>query len=127
MTDSFQTSDLRSELEVHFADVKCSSLDPSLHHENVARSGEQVAYAESGSSENIAGTRYHIGGLIWNLPRQRKIEDYSLFWIGSENSAFANVVLTFNCCEIGAWIAMFCIEVILLATLLNFIVCAHLL
>ncbi|XP_022158398.1 2-(3-amino-3-carboxypropyl)histidine synthase subunit 2 isoform X2 [Momordica charantia] len=100
VTDSFQTSDLRSELEVHFADVKCSSLDPSLHHENVARSGEQVAYAESGSSENIAGTRYHIGGLIWNLPRQRKIEDYSLFWIGSENSAFANVVLTFNCCEI---------------------------
>jgi len=29
------------------------------------------------------------------------MEDYSLFWIGHDNSAFANVVLTFNVCEIG--------------------------
>ncbi|KAG7029112.1 2-(3-amino-3-carboxypropyl)histidine synthase subunit 2 [Cucurbita argyrosperma subsp. argyrosperma] len=100
LLDSFQTSGLTSELEVHFADVKCSSLDPSSHNENVARGGEQVTNAESGSSENIAGTRHHIGSLFWDLPRERRMEDCSIFWIGSENSAFANVVLTFNGCEI---------------------------
>lgn len=102
LLDSFQTDSSMSKLEVHFADVKCSSLDPYSHHENVARGREQVANAESGSSENIAGTRYHIGGLFWDLPRERRMEDYSLFWIGAESSAFANVVLTFNSCEIGA-------------------------
>lgn len=102
LLDSFQTSGLTSELEVHFADVKCSSLDPSSHNENVARGGEQVTNAESGSSENIAGTRHHIGSLFWDLPRERRMEDCSIFWIGSESSAFANVVLTFNGCEIGA-------------------------
>ncbi|XP_038877053.1 2-(3-amino-3-carboxypropyl)histidine synthase subunit 2 isoform X1 [Benincasa hispida] len=100
LLDSFQTSSLGPELEVHFADVKCSSLDPSSHHENVVKGGEQVANDESGSSENIAGARHHIGGLFWELPRERRMEDCSLFWIGSENSAFANVVLTFNGCEI---------------------------
>lgn len=104
LLDSFQTNGSGSELEVHFADVKCSSLDPSSHHDNVAKGGEQVASAESGNSENMAEARHHIGGLFWELPRERRMEDCSLFWIGSENSAFANVVLTFNGCEIGACI-----------------------
>ncbi|XP_008454038.1 uncharacterized protein LOC103494584 isoform X1 [Cucumis melo] len=100
LLDSFQTSSLGSELEVHFADVKCSSLDPSPYQENVVKGGEQASNAESGSSENIAGARHHIGGLFWELPKERRMEDCSLFWIGSDNSAFANVVLTFNGCEI---------------------------
>nr|TKW11614.1 hypothetical protein SEVIR_6G243500v2 [Setaria viridis] len=29
-----------------------------------------------------------------------KMEDYLIFWIGQDNSAFANIVLTFNKCEI---------------------------
>ncbi|KAK4385994.1 2-(3-amino-3-carboxypropyl)histidine synthase subunit [Sesamum angolense] len=43
---------------------------------------------------------YKVGGLSWTLPQGRKMEDYLLFWIGLENPAFANVVLTFNSCEI---------------------------
>lgn len=127
LLDSFQTSSLGSELEVHFADVKCSSLDPSPHHENVVKGGEQASNAESGSSESIAGARHHIGGLFWELPKERRVKDCSLFWIGSENSAFANVVLTFNGCEIGAWIIMICIEFILLAMMLNIILLLFLL
>lgn len=127
LLDSFQTNGSGSELEVHFADVKCSSLDLSSHHDNVAKGGEQVASAESGNSENMAEARHHIGGLFWELPRERRMEDCSLFWIGSENSAFANVVLTFNGCEIGACIGMFYIEFILLATMLNIILLPFLL
>ncbi|GER55411.1 diphthamide biosynthesis protein 2 [Striga asiatica] len=47
------------------------------------------------------GQNYNFGGLSWRLPQGRKMEDYLLFWIGSEDTAFANVVLTFNSCEIG--------------------------
>ncbi|CAH8269180.1 unnamed protein product [Arabidopsis lyrata] len=43
---------------------------------------------------------YRLGGLTWDLPEGSKIEDYLLFWIGSDSSAFANVVLTFNGCDI---------------------------
>ena len=52
-------------------------------------------------SNGASGTRYNIGGLTWNLPDGQNMEDYLLFWIGPDNSAFANVVLTFNACEIG--------------------------
>ncbi|KAH9783253.1 2-(3-amino-3-carboxypropyl)histidine synthase subunit 2 [Citrus sinensis] len=45
-------------------------------------------------------TRHTIGGLVWNIPDRKKMEEHLLFWIGSDNSAFANVVLTFNGCEI---------------------------
>ncbi|KAJ4848658.1 hypothetical protein Tsubulata_037819 [Turnera subulata] len=41
-----------------------------------------------------------IGGLTWDLPSGQEVEDYLLFWIGSDNSAFENVVLTFNGCKI---------------------------
>ncbi|GJV70508.1 2-(3-amino-3-carboxypropyl)histidine synthase subunit 2, partial [Tanacetum coccineum] len=44
--------------------------------------------------------KYRIGGLVWNLEEGQSMEDYSLFWIGPDNSAFANVVLTFNGCDI---------------------------
>ncbi|KMT00943.1 hypothetical protein BVRB_9g222090 [Beta vulgaris subsp. vulgaris] len=45
-------------------------------------------------------TSYNIGGLTWSLSHGQQIEDYLIFWIGPENSAFSNAVLTFNACEI---------------------------
>uniref|UniRef100_A0A0R0HCD5 2-(3-amino-3-carboxypropyl)histidine synthase subunit 2 n=1 Tax=Glycine max TaxID=3847 RepID=A0A0R0HCD5_SOYBN len=47
-----------------------------------------------------SGTVYSIGGLAWKLPEGQSMDDYLLFWIGHDDSAFANVVLTFNACEI---------------------------
>ncbi|KAL5718444.1 hypothetical protein ACHQM5_011345 [Ranunculus cassubicifolius] len=49
---------------------------------------------------SLAGNKYSIGGLTWELPEGRSIEEYMIFWIGSDNAAFANVVLTFNSNEI---------------------------
>ena len=45
--------------------------------------------------------KYSLGGVTWNISPQEKMEDYIIFWIGQDNSAFANIVLTFNKCEIG--------------------------
>ena len=45
--------------------------------------------------------KYNLGGVTWNISAQEKMEDYLIFWIGQDNSAFANIVLIFNKCEIG--------------------------
>ncbi|EYU30525.1 hypothetical protein MIMGU_mgv1a005439mg [Erythranthe guttata] len=71
-----------------FADVICSFISPS----ETCQPASQVGPVDS--------QNYSIGGLTWRLPEGRKMEDYSLFWIGSDNPAFSNVVLTFNSCEI---------------------------
>lgn len=54
------------------------------------------------SNASSDGAIYRIGGLTWKLPEGQSMEDYLLFWIGLDNSAFSNVVLTFNACEIGS-------------------------
>nr|XP_009790015.1 PREDICTED: diphthamide biosynthesis protein 2 isoform X2 [Nicotiana sylvestris] len=43
---------------------------------------------------------YRIGGLTWSLPVGHRIEDYLLFYVGSDDSAFANISMTYNTCEI---------------------------
>ncbi|EEF31794.1 diphteria toxin resistance protein 2, dph2, putative [Ricinus communis] len=87
--------------ELHFADVMCSAINPSNNQkksdEPARLIGDCVATNDVGEA---AGCRHKIGGLIWDLSRGQRMEDYLLVWIGSGNSAFANVVLTFNGCEI---------------------------
>ncbi|XP_073140500.1 uncharacterized protein [Henckelia pumila] len=82
-----------------FADAKCSVIIPyeaSGPRNQLRQSDSQVA-GECFSKGN--GLDYTMGGLRWRLPEGRKMEDYLLFWIGLNNPAFANVLLTFNSCE----------------------------
>lgn len=85
--------------EFLFADARCSSISPS------EASGPQNQF---GSSHNQVDDEcfskgtvldYNMGGLSWRLPEGQKMEDYLLFWIGLDNPAFTNVLLTFNSCE----------------------------
>lgn len=79
------------------ADVLCTSMDPC---KDFTFSNNH----DKGTSNKICstktGTRYSIGGLSWELPEHKKIEDYVLFWVGPDNAALANILLTFNRCEI---------------------------
>ncbi|XP_071914293.1 uncharacterized protein [Coffea arabica] len=51
-------------------------------------------------SSQKTDTKFRLGGLGWSLPEGHRMEDYLLFWIGLDNSAFTNFILTFNSCEI---------------------------
>lgn len=94
------SSDLKS--EVHFADVPSPYMFPSKNVKNLNGLQEPASGCSNNtSSDGASGTIYSIGGLTWKLPEGQSMEDYLLFWIGLDNSAFANVVLTFNACEIG--------------------------
>lgn len=85
----------------HFADVMCSFMHPSKDHKNPGGlPGPFSSHAADDSIGTATSAWYNIGGLIWDLSEGHKMEEYLLFWIGSDNSAFANVVLTFNGCEI---------------------------
>lgn len=105
---------------LNYAEVICSIMNPSDYDK--ALKGElesSSSYASNGDllkcvngsiipspnhskqTTSITITSYNLGGLTWNLPLEHNIEDYLLFWIGQDNSAFANVVLTFNNCKIG--------------------------
>nr|KJB62422.1 hypothetical protein B456_009G416000 [Gossypium raimondii]KJB62423.1 hypothetical protein B456_009G416000 [Gossypium raimondii] len=90
----------RTKLELIFADVMCSIINPLEDH----RKSDGFGYLGSCSSVNslsaATGTRCSLGGLIWDLLEGRRMEDYLLLWIGPDNSTFSNVVLTFNGCEI---------------------------
>lgn len=90
--------------EVVFADVVCSIMDPLNSSKNSNDLSEMAGGClSSDSSVTGTSTKYSIGGLTWNLPDGHRMEDYLLFWIGTDNSAFSNVVLTFSSCEIGRW------------------------
>lgn len=87
-------------LELLYADVCSSVVSPS----EISTSANKIIIGSQGVHECPAeesGQSHNIGGLSWRIPQGRKMEDYLLFWIGSDNQAFANVVLTFNNCEIG--------------------------
>ncbi|XP_023741951.1 uncharacterized protein LOC111890018 isoform X2 [Lactuca sativa] len=75
--------------KLHFADVMSQAMIPSPS-------------PTKGSEMNgdAATTTYRIGGLFWSLNEGHTMDDYSLCFIGPDNSAFANLVLTFNACEI---------------------------
>lgn len=91
-----------SRLDIHYADVICSIMNPAGKSETSDEHLESISILNSdGCSGKTTGMSYKIGGLGWCIPEGSRIEDYTIFWIGSDNSAFANVVLTFNGCEIG--------------------------
>ncbi|XP_061991126.1 uncharacterized protein LOC133709410 [Rosa rugosa] len=95
--------------EVQFANVMCSVMNPS---KDPQVSNDIVGAADGLTSSNsfgtVSGNVYRIGGLVWELPEGCKMEDYLLFWIGSDNSAFANIVLTYSGCEIVRYDASEC-------------------
>jgi len=80
--------------DVHFADFPSSVMFPSKDIRKI----KELQEPASGCNGE---TPYSIGGLTWKLPEGQSMDDYLLFWIGLDDSAFANVVLTFNTCEIG--------------------------
>ncbi|KAJ9542913.1 hypothetical protein OSB04_029419 [Centaurea solstitialis] len=89
-----------SRFELHFADVMSQAMIPEKSSETSGQSGLLSSSTSNGDCVDAVGKTYRIGGLHWSLEEGLNMEDYSLFWIGPDNSAFANVVLTFNGCEI---------------------------
>ncbi|XP_042501295.1 2-(3-amino-3-carboxypropyl)histidine synthase subunit 2 isoform X2 [Macadamia integrifolia] len=92
---------------IHYADVLCSVMNPTKYHatsntqlqsSDCLNANRDCAHCDQVDS-GAFGTSYTIGGLTWNLPEGHKVEDCMLFWIGSDNAAFANVVLTYNRCD----------------------------
>lgn len=82
LQDIKEASKSLSKFELHFADAMSQSMIPTK------------------TCETNATRSYRLGGLVWSLKEGHNMDDYSLFWIGPDNPAFANVVLTFNTCEI---------------------------
>ncbi|XP_042043952.1 2-(3-amino-3-carboxypropyl)histidine synthase subunit 2-like [Salvia splendens] len=97
--DVSSISESTSMLELLYADVCCSVVTPSetCTSANQIGAGSQVVQ-ECPADESVQS--YNIGGLSWKIPQGQKMEDYLVFWIGSDGPACANVVLTFNNCEI---------------------------
>lgn len=91
-----------SGLEIQFAETMGSDMNPSETHKISNGCMEPAGlFIDDKRFQTVAGNRFNIGGLVWELREGHKMEDYLLFWIGPDNSAFANAVLTFNGCEIG--------------------------
>ena len=102
MLESSKLNGSTSNLEFHFADVMSSVMNPSKDCiTSTGLLGSTGNFTANEGFVKATGTRYNIGGLVWNLPEGHRMEDYLLVWIGADNSAFANVVLTFNGCDIG--------------------------
>lgn len=87
-------------IELLYADVCCSVVSPTETCTSVDQTGVGSRVINECPAEE-SGQNYNIGGLSWRLPQGQTMEDYLLFWIGLDNPAFANVVMTFNSCEIG--------------------------
>ncbi|XP_051179641.1 uncharacterized protein [Lolium perenne] len=95
--------------EIQYADVMCSEMSPSSSptaEEQCPQSNESTHNDDLAnfvnSCCNVEGSmrKYNLGGLTWSISIDEKIDDYLLYWIGEDNSAFANVALTFNKCDI---------------------------
>ena len=101
--EALKLSTSSSKLDISCASVLSSAVTPpkdqntSIGHIEVANN---LLDCHEASNANVHKS-YNISGLTWSLPNDRRIEDYLVFWIGPDNSAFANIVLTFNTCEIG--------------------------
>jgi diphthamide biosynthesis protein 2 len=107
-----------SNLEVQYADVLCSVMSPSSSSSvgdefpqlsgtscsgGLSIDSDAATFLNNHSTmEQSSSTRkYSLGGVTWDISAEDNMEDYFLFWIGQDNSAFMNIVLTFNKCEIG--------------------------
>ncbi|KAK4476687.1 hypothetical protein RD792_015847 [Penstemon davidsonii] len=83
-----------------YADVSGSVMSPAEASTAANQLGLVDSHVVIESLAEGTSKNYKIGGLSWRLPKGHKVEDYLLFWIGLDNPAFVNVVLTFNSCEI---------------------------
>ncbi|KAG0490509.1 hypothetical protein HPP92_007372 [Vanilla planifolia] len=94
---------------VLYADVVSSIIIPSgdkdirdIHDGDITlnHGDKKDACMPSKCSKMDSEMRYGLGGLAWSVPTGHQLEDYLILWIGAEDSAFANILLTFNSCEI---------------------------
>ena len=121
--------DSNSGFQIHFANVTNSVITPStsmkLENRHLMLNGDQDNNEDSSQKTD---TKFRLGGLGWSLPEGHRMEDYLLFWIGLDNSAFTNFILTFNSCEIGKCRgAIFGIAVLFcVACCLSFVICMKL-
>lgn len=122
--EAMRFHDSNSGFQIQFADVTNSVITPlesiKTMNQNLASNGNQKNNEDfSGKT----GIKFRLGGLSWNLPEGHRMEDYLLFWIGSDNPAFTNFILTFNSCEIGKrgeqFLALLC-SCLLLVILVSF-------
>ncbi|GJN28126.1 hypothetical protein PR202_gb16211 [Eleusine coracana subsp. coracana] len=103
--------------EVQYADVLCSVMSPSsISNEgnecpqssgtscsgDLCIDSDVAAFLTNCSPMEQSGSmrKYNLGGVTWEIADEDNMDDYMIFWIGQDNSAFANIVLTFNKCEI---------------------------
>lgn len=117
LPEALRLSEPESKLEVHFADIMGSVMNPSDVQNSFTGLLGTVGDCTDHRTFGVAsGNTYRMGGLCWTLPDGHRMEDYLLFWIGSDNSAFANVVMTFNGCDIGRSISLSlcCVPVVLI-------------
>ncbi|WVZ59182.1 LOW QUALITY PROTEIN: hypothetical protein U9M48_009369, partial [Paspalum notatum var. saurae] len=99
--------------EVQYADILCSVMSPSSsateehkcpestgtsYNRHFSVNSDVATFPNNRCSmESSSSTyKYSLGGVTWNISVQEKMEDFLIFWIGQDNSAFANIVLTFN-------------------------------
>jgi diphthamide biosynthesis protein 2 len=96
--------------KIQYADVLCSEMSPSsspaaekLCPESIESTHNDDLANFVNSCCNVEGStrKYNLGGLTWGISIDEKMDDYLIYWIGEDNSAFANVALTFNKCDIG--------------------------
>ncbi|KAK4377820.1 hypothetical protein RND71_004116 [Anisodus tanguticus] len=87
-----------SRLEVRYADIMSLVITPSETFNGKPQLSDGQCANGCSTEENNAS--YRIGGLMWSLPMGHRMEDYLLFYVGSDNSAFANMLMTYNTCEI---------------------------
>ncbi|KAH0721156.1 hypothetical protein KY290_006074 [Solanum tuberosum] len=90
-----------SELEVHYADIMSPIITPPETFSSMNEQPEQSdGQCANGCSIEENDAAYCVGGLTWSLPVGRRIEDYLIFYVGSDDPAFANILMTYNACEI---------------------------
>ncbi|XP_047330742.1 2-(3-amino-3-carboxypropyl)histidine synthase subunit 2 isoform X2 [Impatiens glandulifera] len=103
--------DSESRSVFYYADVVSTIIEPSNTTSN-GKLERVVCSTDTGDAKEAVTSKYSIGGLTWSLPKELKIEDCFLYWIGADNSSFSNAVLTFNECEIIRYDAVedFCVS-----------------
>ncbi|KAL3507051.1 hypothetical protein ACH5RR_032433 [Cinchona calisaya] len=99
--EAMKYRDSNSGFEIYYADVTNSIIIPS---ESLKMENRHLLLTDNqDNNEDFSGKtdiKFRINGLRWSLPEGYSLSDYLLFWIGSDNSAFTNFILTFHSCEI---------------------------
>ncbi|KAK4345858.1 hypothetical protein RND71_036034 [Anisodus tanguticus] len=93
------------DLEVRYADITSPVITPP---ETFSSMNEQPELSEcaNGCSTEENSAPYRIGGLMWSLPVGHMMEDCLIFYVGSDDPAFANILMTYNACEIAGYLQM---------------------